>query len=133
MSFVSYFAVIFKNINYVVRNVLSARRMFIYITLSAICTLTPYHFCSFLKAKASKGMHQVLQWNSLYHPDVCVVSPTTQTSRWYRLVMKDHRTRAENTSTGCTSILRGFCKMLWYCSIFSSFWINPINCESKKK
>ena len=25
--------------------------------------------------------------------------------------------RTENSSTGCTNILRGFCKMLWYCSI----------------
>ena len=37
--------------------------------------------------------------------------------------MKNHLTganlyiRAENSSTGCTNILRGFCKMLWYCSI----------------
>ena len=29
--------------------------------------------------------------------------------------------RIENSSTGCTSIHRGFCKMLWYCSILFYF------------
>ena len=41
--------------------------------------------------------------------------------------MKNHLTanypyiRAENSSTGWTSIHRGFCKMLWYCSILFYF------------
>ena len=51
-------------------------------------------------AKASKGMQQV-----------CID------------VLKNHLTatypyiRAENSSTGCMNILRGYRKMLWYCSI----------------
>ena len=39
-----------------------------------------------------------------------------------RRLMKNHLTTTfpyENSSTGCTSILRGFCKMLWYwCILF---------------
>ena len=41
--------------------------------------------------------------------------------------MKNHLTdtypyiRAENSSTGYTSILHGFCKMLRYCNIFVHF------------
>ena len=44
-----------------------------------------------------------------------------------RFVLKNHLTaiysyiRTENSSTGCTNILRGFCKMLWYCSILFYF------------
>ena len=46
-------------------------------------------------------------------------------------ILKNHLTvaylyiRAENSSTGCMSILHGFCKILWYCSILycSILWI----------
>ena len=52
-----------------------------------------------------------------------------------RFVLKNHLTatyqyiRAVNSSsTGCTNIHRGLCKILWYCSILFS-----VNCELKKK
>ena len=47
-----------------------------------------------------------------------------------RFVLKNHLTatypyiRAVNSSTGCTSIHHGFCKMLWYCSIL--FYIESV-------
>ena len=55
----------------------------------------------FLEAKASKGMHQVCIEKS---PDL------------YLSII-----HAENRSTGCTSIHRGVCKLLRYCSILFYF------------
>ena len=48
----------------------------------------------FLEAKAFKGMHQV-----------CIEKSPHLTATYPHI-------RAENSSTGCTSIHRGFCKML---------------------
>ena len=63
-----------------------------------------------------------------------VVFKTKGAKVYSRFVLKNHLTaaylyiRAENNSTGCTSIHRGFCKK-WYCSIWfilnqsSQLWI----------
>ena len=68
----------------------------------------------------------------------CLHFITVVRSKSFWFVLKNHLTatyphiRVENSPTSCTSIHRGFCKMLWYCGILFYFEsVRPIENQRK--